>query len=112
MVYNVRSNGEVWQLSQTEVNSDSQLLLPLKTSVSKKHRWSLRYICKPHNIDHFLTEVSDVPHWVNVGVVLVEHDEHRWCCDAVCQSLTVKVLPKTKQHHKTINSPQRWLDLE
>lgn len=30
MAYNVRSNGEVWQPSQTEVNTDSQLLSRLE----------------------------------------------------------------------------------
>lgn len=58
------------------------------------------------SLDDFLTEMSDVPHGINVGVVLVEHDEHRWRCDAVRQSLTVKVLSKAKRPHKTINGPR------
>lgn len=90
MVYNVRSNGEVQQHSQTEVNTVSPLPLPLETKREMKtNYWSLGdlescFTFMNQSLNDFLTEMSDMPHGINVRVLLVEYNEHRWRCDAVC----------------------------
>lgn len=52
----------------------------------------------------FFTEVPDVPHGVDVGVAFVENNEEWGRDDALCQCLTVQVIPEESDKFSVIRT--------